>query len=779
MKLRMKLRVKMLLSVLIVAVVVFLASIGFLTSRLERITLRNAFNFVDATAREYANSIQSSFDNELGMARSLAQSFYFYNELSSNELKENSKRTLNGIALNNPKFLSVWISWELSILDKNWEKPYGRERYTFYWENGQLKFITDQKNLNGDEPGSLYYQLKTSKLEAVVDPYWFTYTGSNKRVLETSICVPLVKDNEFIGLFGFDIELSRYQEYINNIKPYQGSSAMLLSQNGTIVAHSIQENTGTRIDSIYKNENKNHNLLDKLNKGEKFSISYTDANDGKKYYATFVSFTVGTSVNPWSLAIIAPEDVIIKEAQDVASKSRTVIFVGLFVLAIVVWIIAFSITRPLVKTTKVLGELANGQIDLSKKISINSGDEIQDIGTSVNILIESLYKTTNFAKEIGKGNLNTSFSKLSENDVLGEALLEMRKSLEYAKELDDKRKSEEEKDRWANEGVALFADILRQNTDNMNEFTYEVIHHLVKYVNANIGALFLINTDYQDRYFELASSYAYERRKYEEKRINYGEGLVGRCAKEGETIFMTELPKDYVKIASGLGEENPNCLLIVPLKLNDEVYGVIEMASFEILEDYKINFVEKIGESIAATISNVKVNIRTAKLLEESRIKSEELASQEEEMRQNMEELQATQEEAARKTAEMESLINALNSSSFVIEYDLNGKIISVNQAYLALTGQPEKDVIGTHHSDNLEFTEEQKINYQKFWTDLRNGIIKKETNKVSIGGKTYTFIETYSPILDETRHVAKILKIAHNITDFIETKGSKKSKKE
>ncbi|HNV53457.1 MAG TPA: PAS domain-containing protein, partial [Tenuifilaceae bacterium] len=156
-----------------------------------------------------------------------------------------------------------------------------------------------------------------------------------------------------------------------------------------------------------------------------------------------------------------------------------------------------------------------------------------------------------------------------------------------------------------------------------------------------------------------------------------------------------------------------------------------------------------------------------------------ELASQEEEMRQNMEELQATQEEAARKTAEMESLINALNSSSYVIEYDLNGRIITVNQAYLGLTGQPERDVIGTHHSDNLEFTEEQKVNYQKFWNDLRNGIIKKETNKVAINGKTYTFIETYSPILNENKQVTKILKIAHNITDFIESKGSKKSKKE
>jgi methyl-accepting chemotaxis protein len=127
----------------------------------------------------------------------------------------------------------------------------------------------------------------------------------------------------------------------------------------------------------------------------------------------------------------------------------------------------------------------------------------------------------------------------------------------------------------------------------------------------------------------------------------------------------------------------------------------------------------------------------------------------------------------------MESLINALNTSSYVIEYDLSGRIITVNQAYLALTGQPEKDVIGTHHSDNLEFTEEQKVNYQKFWNDLSNGIIKKETNKITINGKTYTFIETYSPILNETRQVIKILKIAHNITDFIETKGSKKTKKE
>ncbi len=774
MKLRMKLRVKMLLWVLLVATTVLLSSIGYLTNKLEKITVRNAYSFVDATAREYSNSIQSSFNDEMGMARSLAHSFQHYKQYSLQELKDNTQRVLKGIALNNPKFLSAWASWELSAIDKDWDKPSGRERSTVYREGDKLSFVVDRKDESGEDVNSLYYKLKTSKIEAVVDPYWFTYTGSSKRVLESSICAPLLDGDKFVGLFGFDIELSRYQQYINNIKPYSDSYAMLISQNGTIVAHTDETNIGKPVDSLFTDIA----VKDSVYLGKRFSFIFNATSAKREFYATFIPFTVGSSQNPWTLAIVAPHDTILQEARSVEQNSKAVIIIGLLVLAIVVWVIAYRITRPLVKTTQVLKDLAQGQIDQSKKIEINSGDEIQDIGNSVNILIDSLYKTTHFAKEIGKGNLNVQYSKLGENDMFGEALLEMRKSLEYAKDLDDKRKLEEEKIRWTNEGVAKFADILRHNTDNMAEFAYDVTHSLVKYVDANIGALFLLNAEGTDRYFELTASYAYERRKFEEKRIEIGEGLIGRCAKEGETIFMTELPKDYIKIASGLGDEDPTCLLIVPLKLNDEVYGVIEIASFELLDDYKIKFVEKIGESIAATISNVKVTIRTAKLLEESKIKSEELASQEEEMRQNMEELQATQEEAARKTAEMESLINALNSSSYVIEYDLNGKIISANQAYLTLTGQAERDIIGTHHSDNLEFTEEQKVGYQKFWTDLRNGIIKKETNKIVIAGKTHTFIETYSPIHNENRQVTKILKIAHNITDFIEAKDSQKKKK-
>jgi methyl-accepting chemotaxis protein len=777
----MRIRSKLLLSVIAIASVVFLLSIGYLTNELSKKSLKDAYRIADATARENANLIKASLNSEMGMARAMTQSISHYKELSEKQRIDLTKKILGNIAAQNPDFLSVWCSWELGYIDPTWKKPFGRVSYTYYRENGNLQYTEESKNTDGDIVNSNYYILKTNKKEAVNDPYYYTYPGSNITVLETSVCIPLLDGNTFAGLWGFDFELSHYQKEIASLKPFEGCVAMLLSQNSSIVAHSNEKFVGLPFDSIYPVENQKYEIAKRVHEGKSFSATFVDPMTRTEYYATFASFPIERTENPWTLALLVPTDVLLTEAKQITSNAYMVIIIGLIALIIVVWFIAFSITNPLVKTTRVLSELAKGQIDVNKKVTFRTGDEIEDIGNSVSTLIDGLSKTAIFAREIGKGNLSVSYSKLSDGDVLGDALLEMRKSLEWAKNLEEKRRIEDEKVKWATEGIAKFAEILRQNTDNMGEFAYQVLSNLVKYVNANIGALFLLNKeDKNDVHFEMAACYAYERRKFLEKRLEPGEGLIGRCAQEGETIFLTEIPKDYIQIASGLGDEVPSCLLIVPLKLNDEIFGVVELASFEVFEKHIIDFVEKIGESIAATIFNVGVNIRTVKLLEESRIKSEELAAQEEEMRQNMEELQATQEEAARKSAEMESLINALDSSSYVIEYDLYGKIISVNQAYLLLTGQSEKDILGTHHADNLELDEKQKLDYQKFWNDLRNGIIRKETNKVTLGGKTYTFIETYSPIFNENHQVTKILKIAHNITDFIAEKPEKeKGKKE
>jgi len=115
----------------------------------------------------------------------------------------------------------------------------------------------------------------------------------------------------------------------------------------------------------------------------------------------------------------------------------------------------------------------------------------------------------------------------------------------------------------------------------------------------------------------------------------------------------------------------------------------------------------------------------------------------------------------------MESLILALDQSSYVIEYDLDGYISKVNDNYLTLLGMKRSEVVGSHHADKMEFDEQQKSEYNKFWTDLRLGKTKKERTKAVVNGKTYHFFEIYSPLFDENGNVTKILKISHELSDF------------
>ncbi|NJM15929.1 MAG: GAF domain-containing protein [Bacteroidales bacterium] len=298
---------------------------------------------------------------------------------------------------------------------------------------------------------------------------------------------------------------------------------------------------------------------------------------------------------------------------------------------------------------------------------------------------------------------------LSDNDVLGNALLSMRDNLQKSKQETEVRNKTELQQSWIAKGTNTISEAINQNYESTEEFAYGIIKSLVTYLGANQGGIFLINDDdTADPFLELRGMIAYNRRKYAEKKVEFGEGYVGTAVLEKKLIYRTDLPEGYISITSGLGGANPKVLLVMPLLVENEVYGVIEVASFKPLEEYQLEFVQKISETIASTISGVKSKERTEKLLKQSQEQSERIAQAEEEMRQNMEELQSTQEEMSRKQDEMgdqivylESIIDHMPFPAYVKDNDR--KFVLVNKACARLFNSEKEKMIKLFEEDFIE----------------------------------------------------------------------------
>ncbi|MBQ1883771.1 MAG: GAF domain-containing protein, partial [Bacteroidales bacterium] len=314
--------------------------------------------------------------------------------------------------------------------------------------------------------------------------------------------------------------------------------------------------------------------------------------------------------------------------EDATKSLRIWILIFIIVLALIGFNMSHQMISAISSVKGIINKISRGILPEVSRAGRN--DEIGDMIDSLQVLITNLKETSQFAIKIGEGDFTTEFKPKSKHDVLANSLLVMRDNLIKAEKDAEQRKNENAQRNWASQGLAEFNELLRNVGDDMQILSNKVIEKLVRYLDANMGGIYIVDdSDKDDIHLDLTAFYAYDRLKYAKQRIEIGENLIGQCFRENETVYLTDLPKGYVHISSGLGEADPTCLVIVPLKVNAETFGIVELASFRVIEKYQVEFIEKIGETIAATIANVKINMNTAKLLEESSEKSERLAQQE------------------------------------------------------------------------------------------------------------------------------------------------------
>ncbi len=382
-------------------------------------------------------------------------------------------------------------------------------------------------------------------------------------------------------------------------------------------------------------------------------------------------------------------------------------------------------------------------------------------GTEINNQIKR------FTHNLIAGDLTTSISFTHTEQTLSDSLNKLKDTLIRNREMETQKRLDEKKRNWISEGLAEFGDILRTHSLEMESMTYAVISGMVRYLDANQGAIFLTEEEKEMKYLKMVACHAYDRKKFPDKRISWGDGLIGAAALEKKGYYTDKIEDGYLTITSGLGKDNPKYLLIEPLLWNEIVYGIIEIASFKPLEDYKIQFVCRVAENIATTINTMESNLRTQQLLKETRAQADQLARQEEQVRQNMEALKITQEEAAKQADIFISFTNTVNHTLMRADYDTEGKLIYANTRFLKRLGYSgNREVEGKHIS--LFINEKDRAWFNTLWNKLSKGgkhfegYMKHETK---LGQDLWT-MATYTCVRRDDGSVEKILFLAIDSTE-------------
>ncbi len=391
-------------------------------------------------------------------------------------------------------------------------------------------------------------------------------------------------------------------------------------------------------------------------------------------------------------------------------------------------LMATNLTDQVRGIAKVVTAVANG--DLKQKLSLVAKGEIAELADTINNMIDTLAtfgaQVTNVAREVGvegrlggqakvpgaagtwkdltdnvnqlAANLTTQVRAIAEvATAVAKGDLSRTIQVETSGELEELKNNINEMIRnlretsglnaeqdWLKTNLAQFTRMLQGQRDLLT-VSQMILSELVTVVNAQHGVFYMMEENGHGKQLRLMSSYAYKERKNLSNVFRLGEGLVGQCALEKSRIVITNVPNDYIKISSGLGEATPQNIIVLPVLFEGEVKAVMELASFNEFSPTHQTFLEQLTESIGIMINTIEANMRTESLLAQSQSLARELQSQQEELRQTNEEL----EDKARLLEQQKSEVEAKK-----LEVEQAKRALEEKAEQLALTSKYKSEFL-------------------------------------------------------------------------------------
>jgi signal transduction histidine kinase/DNA-binding response OmpR family regulator/HAMP domain-containing protein len=370
---------------------------------------------------------------------------------------------------------------------------------------------------------------------------------------------------------------------------------------------------------------------------------------------------------------------------------------------------ASNLTNQVRGIANVVTAVATG--NLKQKLSIVSRGEVAQLTETINEMIDTLAvfadQVTTVAREVGvEGrlggqasvpgasgiwkNLTENVNQLAENlttqvraisevasavtkgDLTQMIRVEAKGEVEELKDtinqmianLKETTLRNQEQD-WLKSNLAKFTQMLQGQKD-LNTVTHRILSELAQVVNAQKGMFYILEQreNSTEQKLKLFAAYAYGGEVKTSKEFSLGEGLVGQCALEKKRILLSNVPKNYIKIGSGLGKASPANLIVLPVLFEKEIKAVIELASFDNFSETHLDFLSQLTESIGIVLNTIEANSRTEGLLEQSQSLTEELRRANEELQDKAHLLVKQKEEVEAKNKEVEEARRSLEEKA-------------------------------------------------------------------------------------------------------------------
>jgi CheY-like chemotaxis protein/signal transduction histidine kinase/HAMP domain-containing protein len=339
-------------------------------------------------------------------------------------------------------------------------------------------------------------------------------------------------------------------------------------------------------------------------------------------------------------------------------KSILIATVIVLLIAILLYYIIEYIVSSVLQIKAAADRISKGEVDLT--LSVNSKDEIGELAASFNKLIQVSKEYAQAADIIGGGDYSPVVQVRSNSDTLGISLNNMKSNLQ-------KLSKENELRTWLLTGNSEVNDKMRGEKE-IRELAQDVVNKLAIYLKAQIGAIYLA----ENGYLTLVGSYAYHYRKENNNVIKLGQGLVGQAALEQKPIIFSQVPDDYIKINSGLGNSSPKNIVVYPFQYDGQVKGVIEIGSASEFSPHDLTFLNMVAENIGIAFNSSESRTKMKELLEETQRQAEELEAQQEELRQINEELQEKTQLLEKSEAELKAQQEELQQTNEELEEQTN-----------------------------------------------------------------------------------------------------------